>query len=161
MFSLRRGLWLVLLILPVSLMAESERAVNNILQQTSAPEGVIFEIVTADDAGLGWALPLTHSYIKQLRERFPDLPIAVVSHGQEQFALQARHSQEQQAVHKQVQSLTGGDIPVYVCGTYAGWRGLNDEDFPDYVNVAAAGPAQVNDYLSLGYTRVLIRQRPD
>ena len=56
---------------------------------------------------------------------------------------------------------TGSDIPVYVCGTYAGWRGLSDEDFPDYVNVAAAGPAQINDFVALGYSRVLVRHQPD
>lgn len=158
--SLRPWLFVIILVAPVGLSAESERAVANILQQSEAPEGVIFEIVTADAGGLAWALPLTHTYIEQLHERFPGLPIAVVSHGQEQFALQTSHNGDQQAVHQQVQSLTDGNIPVYVCGTYAGWRGLNDEDFPDYVNVAAAGPAQINDYLSLGYTRVLIRQRP-
>ncbi|MDZ7660859.1 DsrE family protein [Thiohalophilus sp.] len=158
--SLRHGLLLAILLIPVSLSANSERAVTNILQQNEAPEGVVFEIVTADSEGLEWALPLTRSYIKRLREQFPELPVAVVTHGQEQFALQTRHNDSQQAVHNQVQSLTDGDVPVYVCGTYAGWRGLSDEDFPEYVNVAAAGPAQINDYVSLGYTRVLIRQRP-
>ncbi|MDZ7804893.1 DsrE family protein [Thiohalophilus sp.] len=158
--SLRYGLFLAILLLPVALLADSQRAITNILQQTEPPEGIVFEIITADSEGLSWALPLARSYIEQLREQFPALPIAVVSHGQEQFALQTGKSDQQPAVHKQVQSLTGGDIPVYVCGTYAGWRGLSDEDFPDYVNVAAAGPAQVNDYVSLGYTRVLIRQRP-
>lgn len=160
MQSLRPWLFVIVLVVPVNLPADSERAVTNILQHSEAPEGVVFEILTADAGGLAWALPLTHTYIKRLRKRFPDLPIAVVSHGQEQFALQTSRSEEQQAVHQQVQSLTGGDIPVYVCGTYAGWRGLSDEDFPEYVNVAAAGPAQINDYLALGYTRVLIRQRP-
>lgn len=159
--SLRHGLLLATLLIPVTLSADSERAVTRILQQNEAPEGVVFEIVTADSAGLAWALPLTRTYIKRLRKQFPALPVAVVSHGQEQFALQIRHDDSQEAVHDQVQSLTDGDVPVYVCGTYAGWRGLSDEDFPDYVNVAAAGPAQINDYVSLGYTRVLIRQRPD
>ncbi|TDX98192.1 DsrE family protein [Thiohalophilus thiocyanatoxydans] len=160
--SLRHGLLLAIVLIPVTLSANSERAVTHILQQNEAPEGVVFEIVTADSGGLEWALPLTRSYIKRLHEQFPDLPVAVVTHGQEQFALQTRHNDSQETVHDQVQSLTGNkDIPVYVCGTYAGWRGLSDEDFPEYVNVAAAGPAQINDYIALGYTRVLVRQRPD
>ncbi|MDR9437522.1 MAG: DsrE family protein [Thiohalophilus sp.] len=159
--SLRRGVFLAILLLPAALLADSQRAITHILQQNEAPVGIVFEIITADSEGLSWALPLAHSYIEQLRKQFPALPIAVVTHGQEQFALQNGQSDEQPAVHTQVRSLTDGDIPVYVCGTYAGWRGLSDEDFPDYVNVAAAGPAQINDYVSLGYTRVLIRQRPD
>lgn len=158
--SLRYGLFLAILLLPVALLADSQRAITNILQQNESPVGIVFEIITTDSEGLNWALPLTRSYIKQLREQFPALPIAVVTHGQEQFALQTGESDTHPDVHGQVRSLTGGDIPVYVCGTYAGWRGLSDEDFPDYVNVAAAGPAQINDYVSLGYTRVLIRQRP-
>lgn len=161
MNSLRYAVLGILLFLPVALPANSELFVEQILQQRTAPEGVVFEIVTADQNGLQWALPLTRRYIEQLRERFPGLPIAVVSHGQEQFALQAADRETQHDVHAQVQSLTGNDIPVYVCGTYAGWRGLSDEDFPDYVNVAAAGPAQINDYVALGYTRVLIRQHID
>ena len=161
MITLKRWSFLLLLFLPDILSAESEHDIENILQQSEPPAGVVFEIVTGDAEGLSWALPLTRSYIKTLRERFPELSVAVVSHGQEQFALQNREQAQQPAVHKQVRSLIDSDVPVYVCGTYAGWRGLSDEDFPDYVNVAAAGPAQVNDYIALGYTRVLIRQQPD
>jgi intracellular sulfur oxidation DsrE/DsrF family protein len=161
MSSLLRWSFLFLLLIPVNLSANSGRAIDDILQQNDPPEGVVFEIVTGDADGLEWALPLTRSYIKVLRERFQDLPIAVVTHGQEQFALQRNRDTEQPAVHQQVRSLIDDEVPLYVCGTYAGWRGLSDEDFPDYVNVAAAGPAQINDYVALGYTRVLIRIRPD
>lgn len=152
--------WIVLplLLWPVVLWADSNRQVDQLLQQAEPPVGVVFEIVTSDAGGLEWALPLTRRYIEQLRQRFPELPLAVVTHGREQFALQNSASQSQAEVHRQVQSITGNDIPVYVCGTYAGWRGLTPEDFPDYVTVAAAGPAQVNDYLALGYT--LIRVHP-
>lgn len=158
---LRHGLLLPLLLWPVVLWADSQRQVEQLMQQAEPPIGVVFEIVTSDEAGLEWALPLTRRYIEQLRQRYPDLPLAVVTHGREQFALQNADRDAQQALHTQVRSLTDNDIPVYVCGTYAGWRGLNPEDFPDYVNVAAAGPAQINDYLALGYTRVLVRQRID
>ncbi|MFO8025288.1 hypothetical protein [Thiohalophilus sp.] len=158
--SLRYRLFIAILLLPTVLLADSQRAITQILQQNEPPVGIVFEIVTADSEGLNWALPLTRSYIEQLRKQFPALPLAVVTHGQEQFALQNGKRDEQPALHRQVRSLTGGNIPVYVCGTYAGWRSLSDEDFPDYVNVAAAGPAQINDYVSLGYTRILIRQRP-
>ena len=153
--------FILLLLFPVSLPADSEQAIEKLLQSSEPPPGVVFEIVTADEDGLEWALPLTRSYIDMLQQRFPEMPIAVVTHGQEQFALQSRHREGQQVVHQQVRSLTGSDIPVYVCGTYAGWRGLSDEDFPDYVNVAAAGPAQINDFVALGYSRVLVRHQPD
>ena len=156
----RAVLPLILLFLPFNLYAGSQQAVEKILQLEEEPAGVVFEIVTGDSEGLNWALPLTRNYIDKLRQRFPELHIAVVTHGQEQFALQKSASEEQQQVHQQVQSLMNEqNVPVHVCGTYAGWRGLSDEDFPDYVDVAAAGPAQVNDYLAIGYQKVVIRQQ--
>ncbi len=161
---LLRGSFLTLLCLlaPVSALADSEQSVNQILQLNDSPEGVVFEIVTGDADGLQWALPLTRTYIEKLRRRFPELPVAIVTHGQEQFALQKEADEEQQVVHHQVQSLTGEqNIQVHVCGTYAGWRGLSAEDFPDYVNVAAAGPAQINDYVALGYRKIVIRDEDD
>jgi intracellular sulfur oxidation DsrE/DsrF family protein len=161
MHALKRWYLFLLMLIPVNLPADSGGAIDEILQQPEPPPGVVFEIVTSDEDGLEWALPLTRSYIDKLQQRFPEMPIAVVSHGQEQFALQTRHREGQQAVHQQVRSLTGSDIPVYICGTYAGWRGLSDEDFPDYVNVAAAGPAQINDYIALGYSRILVQHQPD
>jgi predicted ATPase len=30
------------------------------------------------------------------------------------------------------------------------------EDFPDYINVSAAGPIQINDYEELGYELVVL-----
>lgn len=123
-----------------------------------APEGVVIEIVTSDNAGLGWALPRAQAYVRQLRRRFSGLPIAIVTHGREQFALTTKQQKIQQAEHKVVRSLLQDDkVQVHVCGTYAGWRGLSEEDFPDYVDVAAAGPAQVNDYIAMGYLAIVIR----
>lgn len=152
-------LTLLCLLAPVSALADSEQSVNQILQLNDSPEGVVFEIVTGDAAGLRWALPLTRTYIEKIRQRFPELPIAVVTHGQEQFALQKQASGDQKPVHQLVQSLgEEHNIPVHVCGTYAGWRGLSEEDFPNYVDVAAAGPAQINDYVALGYRKVVIRR---
>jgi intracellular sulfur oxidation DsrE/DsrF family protein len=150
---------LLLVAFPLPVLANSDRAVEQLLQLDEAPDGVVFEIVTGDPEGLQWALPLTRSYIEKIRQRFPDIHLAVVTHGQEQFALQKQSSEEQQQVHRLVQSLTTEqNVPVHVCGTYAGWRGLTEEDFPDYVDVAAAGPAQINDYVSLGYQKIVVRR---
>ena len=37
---------------------------------------------------LEWAIPAVNQYVKKLRERFPDINLAVVTHGKEQFGLQ-------------------------------------------------------------------------
>jgi intracellular sulfur oxidation DsrE/DsrF family protein len=141
-------------------LAASDRAeIDALLDRSDAPPGVVIEVVSGADA-LAWAVPRIQDYVVLLRERWPALDIAVVSHGREQFALMHQESQAQAAVHEGVKSLVNEQsVPVHVCGTYAGWRGIAAEDFPDYVDVAAAGPAQINDYRALGYELVVIRGR--
>lgn len=130
---------------------------NEVLALDNEPDGVVIEIVTGDAEGLGWALPRAQDYIKQLRARFPDMPVAVVTHGREQFALTRKNRTISETAHNNVRSLIkDSNVPVHVCGTYAGWRGLMQEDFPDYVNVSASGPAQINDYKAVGYLPVVI-----
>jgi intracellular sulfur oxidation DsrE/DsrF family protein len=148
----------------LSARAGSDVTLKQILSASTAPEGVVFEIITGDPDGLRWAIPRVQADIKRLRDKFPELPVAIVTHGQEMFAMQETAAKQNQPVHQTVQSLTQDqNIPVYVCGTYASRRGLAEEDFPDYVDVAAAGPAQINDYVALGYKRVIIsnESRPD
>ena len=149
----------ILLLIPLSACASSATSLEKILAADKAPTGVIIEIVTADQDALSWALPLAKTYIKQLRRQYPKLPIAIVTHGREQFALQKARARTQQKVHSLTESLNKEDVPLHVCGTYAGRRGLAAEDFPDYVDVAPAGPAQVNDYLALNYRLIVINSR--
>ena len=149
------------LMLCQTLHAEANHTLAHLLKQNEAPEGVVFEIITADDNGLEWAMPRTRQYIRQLHEKFPQLAIAVVTHGREMFALQNRDIDANQHVHNQVQSLLQDEkVSLHACGTYAGWRGLTREDFPAYVDVTASGPATINDYVALGYVKVII-QAPD
>jgi intracellular sulfur oxidation DsrE/DsrF family protein len=131
--------------------------IAQLLAQEQAPPGVVFEIVTADPAGLQWAVPQVADYAKRLRERFPKLEIAVVSHGQEMFALQKDQRGAAPEVHAAIEQLVKQQhIPVHVCETYASWRGVGAEAFPAYVNVAPAGPTQVQHYMDLGYVRIKI-----
>lgn len=134
---------------------------TKLLAQDKAPPGVVFEIVTGDPQALRWAVPQVADYAKRLRERFPKLEIAVVTHGQEMFALQQDKRAASPDVHAGIEQLVKQQhIPVHVCETYATWRGVSAEAFPAYVNVAPAGPAQVNNYMQLGYVLVKISARP-
>jgi len=148
----------VFLFLPL-LACATDTTIDKLLSSTTEPAGVIIEIVTADSQGLSWALPQARQYIKKLRQRFPGIPIAIVTHGQEQFALQSKQAQRKNKIHSLARALRKDDVQLHVCGTFAGWRGLAKEDFPDYVDVAPAGPSQVNDYLALEYQLVIIKQR--
>ena len=135
-----------------------EYSLKEILAMSATPHGVVIEIVTGDDAGLSWALPKSQKIIQKLRDSFTDLPIAIVTHGREQFALTKKRQNSSAVEHDAVNALMkDSKVQVHVCGTFAGWRGLNVEDFPEYVNVSAAGPAQINDYKSLGYLLLVVR----
>lgn len=128
-----------------------QRAVNRVLTLSKAPPGVVFEIASANQSELEQAIPNVNVYAAELRKRFPALPIAVVTHGREMFALQASERNNAPQVHAGVERLGKSDISVHVCETYAGMRGIGAEAFPSYVNVAPSGPSQINNYLELGY----------
>jgi intracellular sulfur oxidation DsrE/DsrF family protein len=152
------GYALVLSLWTGDIALADQQAVNELLSRDEAPAGVVFEVIAGAD-GLRWAIPQIQHYSTQLRERFADLPIAVVTHGGEQFALQTSEQGEYAEVHATVRSLVGEqDIPIHVCETHASWRGVDPEDFPDYVDVTPAGPAQINDYQALGYELVMVER---
>ena len=131
--------------------------VENLLDRTEAPVGVVFEIISDEYGLLGKLLSSVKQDIHRLRERFPDLPIAVVSHGSEQFDLMSENRTTHEKTHGLVKELvSSNDIEVHVCGTHAEWYGKTPEDFPDYVDVSASGPAQINDYISLGYEVIIL-----
>lgn len=155
------GKWTIALLLCLSastVAVADQKAVSALLARDEAPAGVVFEVIAGAD-GLRWAIPQIERYSTQLRQRFTNLPIAVVTHGREQFALQASEEAEYAEVHAKVRSLVAEqDIPVHVCETHASWRGVSPEDFPDYVDVTPAGPAQINDYQALGYELVVVER---
>lgn len=149
----------LLFLLPSLSYAKEPTNITDLLKLEKAPAGVVIEIVTWGPDNLQWALPQSKNYITKLRKKFPKLSVAIVTHGAEQFALTKDEKGDNKEVHQLVQSFGDDDVPVHVCETFAGWRGLTADDFPEYVNVAAAGPAQVNDYIALGYELIVIKDQ--
>ena len=131
-----------------------------ILGQGQAPPGVVFDIADRDLNALASALPWTAAAAQRLRARFPQLPIAVVTHGREMFALRSEGRGEHGEIHDLARNLAEREgIPVHVCETHAGWRGVTPEDSPAYIDVTAAGPAQINDYRALGYQVIRVPKK--
>lgn len=127
---------------------------DELLVRPAAPPGVVFEIVDRDPHALDVTLPWVKLAAQRLRARFPAVPMALVTHGQEMFALPACESNP--AIHQLAQSLSREQgIPVHSCETHAGWRGLAAEDFPAYIAVAPSGPAQIRNYEALDYVRLM------
>lgn len=150
----------VLLILPALCLSDPD--VDRLLSADEPPVGVVFEIVEADGDALAWALPLVRQYSEQLRARFAGLPIAVVTHGTEQFALLAKEADGPlTSIHADARDLREKAIDLHLCGAHAGWYGHLPEDFPSYVDVSPSGPAQVNDYRNLGFEIIRLQGASD
>lgn len=138
--------------------ARTPSTVDDLLARKPAPTGVVFEVVSRDEEALRWALPQIRRDTVRLRARFPDIDIAIVTHGNEQFALTRDKAEENAALHTDVRALAQADVPLHVCETNAARRQVAPEDFPPHVQVTAAGPVQVKNYTELGYERVLLRR---
>jgi intracellular sulfur oxidation DsrE/DsrF family protein len=147
---------MVLLLVVAAAQAAASVTVDDLLARESQPPGVVFEVIASEDA-LTWAIPQINDHVRALRERWPGLEIAVVSHGREQFALMTREANTYAEAHAGVQQLVENDgVQVHVCETHASWEDVSPEDFPDYVDVTPAGPVQIRMYQELGYELVVI-----
>lgn len=135
----------------------SASSFDEILSMETAPPGVVIEIVSGDEELLRSLLPKVRINIKSLRDRFPELPIAIVSHGTEQFMMTSAKAEEEQGTHRLVESLVkSDDVEFNVCGTHASWYDVLPEDFPDYVNVTPAGPTRIAQYEELDYELIVL-----
>ena len=130
------------------------KTVNEILALSEAPSGVVFEILAPNPQQWQRIQPRLMDAIDSLRSAFPDLDIAVVSHGNEQFALTSENESKFPTLHQGVRDLGESGVDVHVCETFASWSNITAEAFPDYVDVAPSGPAQINNYVAMGYLLV-------
>ena len=154
-------LFSMILLSAVAGLVFADPEVDRLLEAEEGPVGVVFEIVEGEEDALRWALPEVARLSARLRERFPDLPIAVVTHGREQFGLLANEADGPLAdIHGRAQQLRAEEVDLHVCGVHAGWDGYTPEDFPAYVDVSASGPAQIRDYRNIGFVLIEL-ERPD
>lgn len=150
-------LMLSFLLNPVIAFASHDRQLDELLASKTEIDGVVFEVISRRSDYLNWAIIEIEKMSEQLRKRFPDIQLAVVSHSREQFALATGKREEFQGLHKKVQSLVvDKDIPVHVCGINAERKGLDAGDFPAYVDVSESGPIQIGIYKEMGYKVILI-----
>lgn len=147
-----RALLLTALLL-VATLAKAE-TFNEVMSLEKRPDGVVFEILAPNEPSWTRTQPKLLQAIEQLKRRWPDIDIAVVSHGNEQFALMTEKASVFPELHQSVLNLGEQGVDIHVCGTYASWRDIKPDAFPDYVDVSASGPAQINDYKALGYLLV-------
>jgi hypothetical protein len=149
---------LSLLLFPLwSAKGDLRDEVDEVISLAQAPPGVVFEIISGDPDRLVTLVPRLRQESERLRARFQGLSIAIVTHGAEQFALTTDKIDRYGQLHSLVKQITTSeDIPVHVCGTHASWYGIPPDAFPDYVDVAAVGPAQAQQYVEVGYRLIVV-----
>jgi len=148
-----------LLLVSLAVMSLSARAetIEEVLAMKKEPIGVVFEIISDNPDELAKVLPTVQKDVQRLHKRFPGLDIAVVSHGMEQFALTKKNKSKYEKTNQEVQSLAKDpNLTFHVCGTFAEMHNVAPEDFPDYVDVAAHGPLQIQTYMDFGYLRIKV-----
>jgi len=148
----------VLLVLWSFSFADTAQEIDALIARKDAPPGVVFEIAQNRETALETAIPQVKQYAQQLRARFPQLKIALVTHGREEFALLKDKADQYRSIQSGVRELAKEqDIAVHVCGTHASWFEKYPEDFPDFVDVAPSGPVQIRNYRELGYVLFVLR----
>ena len=147
-------------LLMLGVAAPATAQIERILALETAPTGVVFEIAQGDESALSWALPKVERYTKELKAKVPDIKVAVVTHGREQFGLvDGFDGSKAQKIRRKALQMTQAGTKVHVCGGHNEMRGVPDAAFPKHINVAPSGPAQVQALRDAGYALVQIRKR--
>lgn len=153
MYKLRNTLSICLLLVTGKCFAFEE--LQSILLYDTQPAGIVIEITSGDKLYLEKIITELKTDIHALQDKFENLPIAIVSHAKESLLLTKKEATEHPQLHNKIKSLSkSGDTTIHVCGTYASWFNIEEEEFPNYINVSPAGPVQVDDYVDLGYLHI-------
>lgn len=126
--------------------------VQELIDFNQEPHGVVLELESDDKTFALSRTDLIVAQIKALKDKYPRLDVVLLSHGAElhAFSLQGKHLETYSQLVKE------GKVMIHVCEVTAGLIGLNPEDFPDFIDVAPSGTAQLNDYIKLEYDVVRI-----
>ena len=123
------------------------------------PTGVAFLMMDYDEEAYLWTIPRLEHYVAILRTRWPELPVAVVSHGDEIFSLLKRNATVYPTIQKRVRHLVEQTKVIFqVCGAFAAQSGVDASDFEDFVEVVDFAPSQITDYRNLDYRIIHLEQ---
>ena len=117
------------------------------IRTAGKPEGVLFLVMEQDEEAFKWVLPRVIHYTQQLREKWEDLTVVVLSHGEEMFALRAEYRPLYEKMHQDVLMLVSKHHVLFqVCGSYANFSNVAPSEFPDYIDVVPFAPAEIENY---------------
>ena len=122
------------------------------IRTSEKPEGILFLVMEQDEDAFQWVLPRVTHYTRQLREKWKDLAVVVLSHGEEMFALTSEYRALYGKLHQDVLTLVSEyDVLFQVCGSYAHYSDVAPSEFPDYVDVVPFAPAEIENYRQLEF----------
>lgn len=137
----------------------SHAVVDKIINSNTEPEGVVFELSEYDENAWDWASEMIESLSKQLKNKYPNIDIAIVSHGNEQFQLTRNNKEQNQHTISTLTNLVNSsNIDLHVCAVNSSWSNIPTDAYINIVDVAESGPAKVNDYINLGYRRIKLQK---
>ena len=132
----------------------SNPIVNELISANIEPEGVVFELVEYEADAWRWAAPKIQQLTQQLRHKYPNIDVAIISHGNEQFQLTRKNLTKNRNAVSLLNILSKQGVEIHVCGVNSSWNGISEDGYIDIVEVAVSGPAKLNDYVNLGYVRI-------
>ncbi len=116
------------------------------------PEGIVFLVMEHDEEALYWVLPRVSRYAQQLREKWSDLPIIVLSHGDEMLSLVDEFKNLNEKLHLSIKALARDyDVTFQVCGSYASFSDVDESEFPAHIDVVPSAPAEISNYKQMEY----------
>lgn len=131
--------------------------IDQIINSNQEPFGVVFEVVEGDKDAWKWVAPMLEKQTLRLRNKYPEIAIAIVSHGYEQFQLTKSNAKNNQKMTNILKDLViNQNADLHVCGTHSSWYQVSDDEYIDLVDVSISGPAKINDYKNLDYDLVVI-----
>ena len=133
--------------------------INQLISANIEPEGVVFELAAYESNAWNWASPKVDQLSKQLKDKYPNVDIAIISHGNEQFQLTSKNLAKNQYPVSLLDNLAKNGADIHVCGVNSSWNNVSHDSYIDIVQVAVSGPAKVNDYIKLGYQHIRLSKR--
>lgn len=125
------------------------------ISRSERPEGVVFLVMEQDEEALKWVLPRVFHYTRLLRDKWQALPIVVLSHGDEMFALTEGYQALYPELHRELRKLVEEhNVLFQVCGSYAAMSDVAASAFPSYVDVVPFAPAEIENYRVLDFRMV-------
>lgn len=82
------------------------------------------------------------------------MSIAVVSHGDEIYSLMLSNKSAIEIQDSVQKFIITYDISFHLCGAFIQMNNLDESDFSNYFDIVPFGPAQVRDYIDIGYRAI-------